>query len=102
MVFKLLTTITLGIRSLAIRHISVLVPSFQNLRLDQGEVVVKTAHGSMRSGLRKLGGLLGDAAEVGCNTVLQPGTILGPRSAVFPGLLLVATLVQVKASGSDT
>ena len=57
-----------------------------NLRLDQGEVVVKTAHGSMRSGLRKLGGLLGDAAEVGCNTVLQPGTILGPRSAVFPGI----------------
>ena len=42
----------------------------------------------MRSGLRKLGGLLGDAAEVGCNTVLQPGTILGPSSAVFPRGLL--------------
>ncbi len=57
-----------------------------NLRLDQGDVVVKTADGSMCSGLRKLGGLLGDDAEVGCNTVLQPGTILGRRSAVFPGI----------------
>ena len=55
-----------------------------NLRLDQQEIVAKTPEGSARTGLRKLGGLLGDEAEVGCNTSLQPGTILGRRSAVFP------------------
>jgi len=57
-----------------------------NLRLDQGEVIVKAEPGSIPTGLRKLGGLLGDEAEVGCNSVLQPGTILGRRSAVFPGI----------------
>ena len=57
-----------------------------NLRLDQQEVIVKTPEGSIRTGLKKLGGILGDGAEVGCNTSLQPGTILGRHAAVFPGI----------------
>ena len=36
------------------------------------------------TGLRKLGALVGDAAEVGCNAVLNPGSILGKRSVVMP------------------
>jgi NDP-sugar pyrophosphorylase family protein len=56
-----------------------------NLRLDQKPVNVRLADGSVvDTGLRKLGAMVGDAAEVGCNAVLQPGTIIGRRALVFP------------------
>ncbi len=57
-----------------------------NLRFDQDEISVKTPEGLVRTGLRKLGAILGDEAEVGCNVSLQPGTLLARRSVVFPGL----------------
>jgi len=58
-----------------------------NLRLDQSEVPVILPDGSRRgSGLRKLGALLGDGAEAGCNAVLNPGSILGRRALVMPGM----------------
>ena len=58
-----------------------------NLRLDQSEVPVQLPDGSRcGSGLRKLGALVGDAAEVGCNSVLNPGSILGRRSLVMPSM----------------
>ncbi|MGF1449554.1 MAG: UDP-N-acetylglucosamine diphosphorylase [Opitutales bacterium] len=57
-----------------------------NLRLDQHSVTAKTPEGPVDSGLRKLGALLGDGAEAGCNAVLQPGTILGKRAIVMSGL----------------
>jgi NDP-sugar pyrophosphorylase family protein len=56
-----------------------------NLRLDQSEVPVQLPDRSRcSSGLRKLGALLGDQAEVGCNAVLNPGAILGRRALVMP------------------
>jgi NDP-sugar pyrophosphorylase family protein len=56
-----------------------------NLRLDQKPVKVRFPNGStVNTNLRKFGALLGDRAEVGCNSVLQPGTILGKRSLVHP------------------
>jgi len=55
-----------------------------NLRLDQKPVSVRTPEGVVDTGLRKLGAILGDAAEVGCNAVLQPGAILGKRALVTP------------------
>lgn len=64
-----------------------------NLRLDQTEVMLQLPDGSRTSsGLRKLGALIGDAAEVGCNTVLNPGTILGKRAVVMPSLSFRGTL----------
>lgn len=54
-----------------------------NLRLDQKAVVVMTPAGKVDTGMRKLGALMGDAAEAGCNSVLQPGSILGKRAAVI-------------------
>ncbi len=57
-----------------------------NLRLDQKLVRVQTPAGRVATQLRKLGALMGDDAEAGCNAVLQPGTILGKRSAVMPTL----------------
>jgi len=56
-----------------------------NLRLDQSEVPVQLPDGSRcGSGLRKLGALVGDGAEAGCNAVLNPGSILGRGSLVMP------------------
>ena len=55
-----------------------------NLRLDQGEVTVRLPSGTVGTGLRKFGTVLGDQAEVGCNAVLNPGSLLGPRALVMP------------------
>lgn len=64
-----------------------------NLRLDQGEVAVILSKGSKRkTGLRKLGALVGDGAEVGCQAVLNPGSILGKRSLVMPTVAFRGTL----------
>ncbi len=57
-----------------------------NLRLDQQPIVVRLPEAAIDTGLRKFGAILGDAAEVGCNAVLQPGTLLGPRALVMPTL----------------
>jgi NDP-sugar pyrophosphorylase family protein len=55
-----------------------------NLRLDQQPVVVRTDDASYETGLKKFGAIIGDGAEVGCNAVLQPGTLLGRRALVMP------------------
>jgi len=55
-----------------------------NLRLDQGPVVLQLPSGPVETGLRKFGAVLGDNAEVGCNSVLNPGTVLGPRALIAP------------------
>ena len=57
-----------------------------NLRLDRTEVKVKLPTGPVATGLRKFGAVIGDGAEVGCNVVLNPGTLLGPRSRVMPAM----------------
>ena len=57
-----------------------------NYRLDQGDVAVHLPSGSVTTGLRKFGAILGDEAQVGCNAVLNPGTLLGPRSLVMPAI----------------
>jgi bifunctional UDP-N-acetylglucosamine pyrophosphorylase / glucosamine-1-phosphate N-acetyltransferase len=57
-----------------------------NLRLDRRPVAVRGPDGALETGLRKLGALVGDGAEVGCNAVLNPGAVLGPRSLVAPAL----------------
>jgi len=57
-----------------------------NLRLDQNSVTIRLPQGLADTGQRKFGAVLGDDAEVGCNAVLQPGTLLGKRSLVMPTL----------------
>lgn len=57
-----------------------------NLRLDQKPVPIMTPDGLKDTGMRKVGAILGDGAEAGCNTTLQPGTILAKRSVVGPSL----------------
>lgn len=57
-----------------------------NVRLDHAEVVVPNgAGGFIPTGLRKFGAIIGDRAEVGCNSVLNPGSIIGRNSVLYPG-----------------
>jgi NDP-sugar pyrophosphorylase family protein len=71
-----------------------------NIRLDQKNVTIALPGGEVvDTGLRKFGAIVGDRAEVGCNAVLQPGTLLGPRSLVMPltgfgGVLAPATIAH--------
>jgi acetyltransferase-like isoleucine patch superfamily enzyme len=55
-----------------------------NLRLDQGEVMVRLPDGTVGTGLKKFGAVIGDQAEIGCNAVLNPGSLIGRRALVMP------------------
>lgn len=55
-----------------------------NLKSDGKPVVVRTDHESIETGLRKFGAIVADFADVGCNSVLNPGSILGRRCRVYP------------------
>ncbi|MEC9227611.1 MAG: hypothetical protein VYA21_02200, partial [Verrucomicrobiota bacterium] len=63
------------------------------------EVKIKDFTGKIHStGLRKLGAFLGDDSEVGCNAVLNPGTILGRRSIVLPSMSNGGTVAHGKVA----
>ncbi|MED9902948.1 MAG: UDP-N-acetylglucosamine pyrophosphorylase [Lachnospiraceae bacterium] len=55
-----------------------------NVKSDKTLVVVKTGAEEIPTGLKKMGAMLGDNVEVGCNSVLNPGTIIGKHSNVYP------------------
>lgn len=57
-----------------------------NLKITAGTVVVEHAGQRFDTGLRKFGALLGDHAQVGCNAVLNPGSILGRHALVYPNV----------------
>ena len=57
-----------------------------NLKLKRDEVRMHTPEGRIPSGRKKVGAILGEGAEVGCNAVLQPGTILGKGAIVMSTL----------------
>ena len=55
-----------------------------NVKSDKTLVVVKSPYGNIETGLKKMGAMLGDNVEVGCNSVLNPGTVIGRCSNVYP------------------
>lgn len=55
-----------------------------NVKSDKTLVIVKNEGEAMETGRKKFGAMLGDHVEVGCNSVLNPGTVIGPRSNVYP------------------
>lgn len=55
-----------------------------NLKSDKSLVSVKTEKGMIETGLKKLGAILGSYVEVGCNSVLNPGTVIGKNTNVYP------------------
>jgi NDP-sugar pyrophosphorylase family protein len=74
-----------------------------NLKVTPGSVTVNVEGKPLDTGLRKLGALIGDHANVGCNAVLNPGTILGRNSVIYPnvnwrGILPANMIVKNKAA----
>ena len=55
-----------------------------NVKSDKTLVVVKSADEQIPTGLKKFGAMLGDFVEVGCNSVLNPGTVIGRHSNIYP------------------
>ncbi len=55
-----------------------------NVKSDKTLVTVKNGAERMETGRKKFGAILGDFVEVGCNSVLNPGTVIGPRSNIYP------------------
>src|SRR5436190_13027273 len=74
-----------------------------NVKLVAGNVLVEVDGKSLDTGLRKFGGLLGDNTDIGCNAVLNPGTIIGRGSIVYPntnwrGVLPAGMIAKNKAA----
>lgn len=55
-----------------------------NVKSDQTLVTVNTGDEKIETGLKKFGAMLGDNVEVGCNSVLNPGTVVGRKSNIYP------------------
>lgn len=55
-----------------------------NVKSDKTLVVVKDPQSRMETGLKKCGAMVGDFAEVGCNSVLNPGTVVGRHTNIYP------------------
>jgi len=66
------------------------------------EVTFRVKDRVVRTGLRKLGAILGDGCKTGCNTVLNPGVLLGPGSVTYPNATVASgayparTLIKVR------
>lgn len=55
-----------------------------NIKSDQSLVIVHNEECHIPTGLLKVGAMLGDHVEVGCNSVMNPGTVIGPNSHIYP------------------
>jgi UDP-N-acetylglucosamine diphosphorylase / glucose-1-phosphate thymidylyltransferase / UDP-N-acetylgalactosamine diphosphorylase / glucosamine-1-phosphate N-acetyltransferase / galactosamine-1-phosphate N-acetyltransferase len=74
-----------------------------NLKVVPGNVVIKQDGQTHDTGLRKFGALLGDHIDIGCNSVLNPGTIIGRNSMMYPctnwrGVVPPDSIVKNKAA----
>ena len=55
-----------------------------NVKSDRSPVTVKTEDGVIETGFKKFGAMIGDLVEIGCNSVLNPGTVIGKNTTVYP------------------
>ena len=55
-----------------------------NVKSDKKLDVVKTSEGNIETGIKKFGAMLGDEVEVGCGTVLNPGSVVGSHTNIYP------------------
>lgn len=55
-----------------------------NVKSDKTPVTVEIKDNKVKTGLKKFGAMLGDEVEVGCNSVLNPGTVIGKMSNIYP------------------
>ena len=61
-----------------------LAPLTSNVKADKMLVKVHVDGNGIETGLKKFGAMLGDNVEIGCNAVLNPGTVIGRESNVYP------------------
>ena len=55
-----------------------------NVKSDKKLVVVKNGKEKIETGLKKFGAMIGDEVEVGCGSVLNPGTVIGKNTNIYP------------------
>ena len=55
-----------------------------NIKSDKKNIIIKNGDQLLETNLRKVGAFLGDNVEIGCNAVLNPGTMIGPNTNVYP------------------
>lgn len=55
-----------------------------NVKSDKELVVIHDGNENIETGIKKFGAMLGDNVEVGCNSVLNPGTVIGRNSSIYP------------------
>ena len=55
-----------------------------NVKSDKKLVIIKNSKEQIETGLKKVGAMLGDEVEVGCGSVLNPGTVIGKNSNIYP------------------
>ncbi|MEP6602713.1 MAG: UDP-N-acetylglucosamine diphosphorylase [Spartobacteria bacterium] len=56
-----------------------------NVKLDHREISVAATDGQIATGLTKFGAIIGDRTEIGCNAVINPGSVLGRDCLIYPG-----------------
>jgi NDP-sugar pyrophosphorylase family protein len=57
-----------------------------NVKLDHAEIAVVTPDGNVPTGLRKFGAIVGDRTEIGCNAVINPGSVIGRDCIIYPSV----------------
>ena len=55
-----------------------------NVKSDKKLVVVKTPEGNIETGIKKFGAMVGDNVEVGCGSILNPGSVIGSNTNIYP------------------
>lgn len=55
-----------------------------NVKSDKSLIVMRAGNKSLETGRKKFGAMLGDFAEIGCSSVLNPGTVIGKNASVYP------------------
>ncbi len=65
-----------------------------NVKSDKQLVSVKCGEEKIETGMKKIGAMLGDRVEVGCNSVLNPGTVIGRDSNVYPTSCVRGTIPE--------
>src|ERR1700757_954548 len=72
-----------------------------NVKLDHGEIAVSTQDGDIATGLKKFGAIVGDRTEIGCNAVINPGSVIGRNCMIYPtvnfrGVLPDGSMVKLR------
>jgi NDP-sugar pyrophosphorylase family protein len=72
-----------------------------NVKLDHAEISVAATDGFIATGLRKFGAIIGDRTEIGCNAVINPGSVIGRDCVIYPtanfrGVLPANSVIKVR------